>query len=77
MCFTYQSSDRVETSGGPTSEVNSGPRLVIWGTDVVIKETQDKFKKFLQEFIDEDAEEMGDDFIPNEALYLQKLEEVE
>ncbi|XP_046842980.1 DNA replication licensing factor mcm4-like [Xenia sp. Carnegie-2017] len=70
------SSDRVETSGGPTSEVNSGPRLVIWGTDVVIKETQDKFKKFLQEFIDEDAEEMGDDFIPNEALYLQKLEEI-
>ena len=60
----------------PTSESTAGPRLVVWGTNVVIQETQEKFKRFLQEFIDENAQEMGDDFVPTEPLYIQKLEEV-
>lgn len=63
-------------AAAPTSDSTAGPRLVIWGTDVVVQETQEKFKKFLQEFIDENAEGMGDDFVPNEPLYMQKLEEV-
>ena len=63
-------------AAAPTSDSTAGPRLVIWGTDVVVQETQDKFKRFLQQFIDENAEGMGDDFVPNDPLYMQKLEEV-
>ncbi|XP_028409961.1 DNA replication licensing factor mcm4-A-like [Dendronephthya gigantea] len=63
-------------AAAPTSDSTAGPRLVIWGTDVVVQETQDKFKRFLQQFIDENAEGMGDDFVPNDPLYMQKLEEI-
>ena len=63
-------------AAAPTSESTAGPRLVVWGTNVVIQEMQEKFKRFLQEFIDENAQEMGDDFVPTEPLYIQKLEEV-
>lgn len=77
ICYFLQSTDTTDPpAAAPTSDSTAGPRLVIWGTDVVVEETHEKFKKFLQEFIDENAEGMGDDFVPNEPLYMQKLEEV-
>ncbi len=63
------------TDGAPTSEAGE-PKLVIWGTDVVVSETKEKFKNFLMEFTITEMDEMGDDFDPMRPLYLQKLEEV-
>ena len=71
-----QSTDATEPPAVPTSDSNTVPKLVIWGTNVVIQETKEKFKKFLKEFVDEDAEGMGDDFVPTEPLYMQRFEEV-
>lgn len=71
-----ESTDATEPPAVPTSDSQTGPRLVIWGTDVVVQETKEKFKKFLMQFIDENAEGMGDDFVPNEPLYMQRLEEI-
>ncbi len=63
-----------------TSEGAPEPHLVIWGTDVNVQETKKKFRKFLQEFIDDlevDDEERegltGDRTTPH---YLARLEEV-
>ena len=74
--YMLQSTDVTEPLAVPTSDSQAAPRLVIWGTDVVVQETKEKFKKFLKQFIDENAEGMGNDFVPNEPLYMQKLEEV-
>lgn len=71
------STDATEPPAVPTSDSNTVPKLVIWGTNVVIQETKEKFKKFLKEFVDEDAEGMGDDFVPTEPLYMQRFEEVQ
>ena len=61
-----------------TSESNAGPQLVIWGTDVVVSQCKDKFKRFIECFIDPsiEADEKFEGMDIDEPLYLQKLEEV-
>ena len=76
LLLLFQTSEATDQPTGPTSEVASAPQLVIWGTDVVVSETKDKFKKFINEFVDEDAEDMGEGFDPLEPLYTQRLDEV-
>ena len=58
------------------SDAGIESRLVIWGTDVVVSEAKDKFKKFINDFIDEDADELADGFDPLLPLYIQRLDEV-
>ena len=61
-----------------SSDPNAGPQLVIWGTDVVVGQCKDKFKKFVIRFIDLDIkdDERFAGLNANEPLYLQRLEEV-
>eukprot|EP00794_Sanderia_malayensis_P018855 gene18856-20755_t len=63
------------TDGAPTSET-AEPKIVIWGTNVVVGETKEKFRKFLMEFMIDEMDEMGDEFDATTPLYLQKLEEI-
>lgn len=58
---------RVDDTG--TEAPSSEPQLVVWGTDVAIAECRDKFIKFIQRFVEQDA-------VTNEPLYEQKLEEI-
>ncbi|XP_002731973.1 DNA replication licensing factor mcm4-like [Saccoglossus kowalevskii] len=58
-----------------TSDQAAGPRMVIWGTDIVVSEAQEKFKKFVQTYIDEDADEL-EGFDPTQPAYMQRLEEI-
>ncbi|XP_067052845.1 DNA replication licensing factor mcm4-A-like [Acropora muricata] len=71
-------SDTTDQPTGPTSDAAVTPALVIWGTDVVVSETKDKFRKFITEFVDEElgAEEMGDGFDPLLPVYMQRLDEI-
>ncbi|CAH1778811.1 unnamed protein product [Owenia fusiformis] len=66
------------TSDIISSESNAGPHLVIWGTDVVVNHCKEKFKQFVQRFIDHevDQDEQFDGMDINEPLYLQRLEEI-
>ena len=41
-----------------------------------MSEAKEKFRKFINEFVDEDAEDVGDGFDPLEPLYTQRLDEV-
>jgi DNA replication licensing factor MCM4 len=63
---------------GASSETDQAPQLVVWGTNVVVSQCKEKFKKFVLQFVDPNAEEdermEGMDL--NEPLYLQKLHEV-
>ena len=65
-----------------TSEIsddpNAGPQLVIWGTDVVVSHCKEKFRRFVERFVDNDVEldEKFQGMDINEPLYLQRLEEV-
>ncbi|XP_065064250.1 DNA replication licensing factor mcm4-A-like [Rhopilema esculentum] len=63
------------TEGAPTSEATE-PKLVIWGTDVVVSDTKEKFKKFMQEFLVDELDDANDDFDLTQPLYMQKLEEI-
>jgi len=38
--------------------------------------TKEKFRKFVSEFVDEDAEDMGEGFDPLLPVYMQRLDEV-
>ncbi|OXU23451.1 hypothetical protein TSAR_001635 [Trichomalopsis sarcophagae] len=60
------------------SENNAGPQLVIWGTNVVVSRCKDHFKRFIQRFIDPEAEndEIPENMNVSEPLYMQKLEEI-
>ncbi|XP_043279134.1 DNA replication licensing factor MCM4 isoform X2 [Venturia canescens] len=63
----------------PTSESeNAGPQLVIWGTNVVVNRSKEQFKRFINRFIDPEAEndELPDNMNLAEPLYLQKLDEI-
>lgn len=60
----------------PSSDVAAEPKMVIWGTDVVVSETQERFKRFLLTFIDDSEGETDVNFDPTKPLYLQKLEEI-
>ncbi|KAF4524741.1 hypothetical protein B566_EDAN013810 [Ephemera danica] len=74
---------QIPTSDQPSQGDNvpeqTGPTLVIWGTDVNVNDSKRTFKRFIENFIDPDAEEdeinitMAD---RNKPLYLQKLQEV-
>ncbi|XP_062501051.1 DNA replication licensing factor mcm4-A-like isoform X2 [Corticium candelabrum] len=65
---------------GPSSSVpqsvgdtQPGDYLVVWGTDVNVKEAKEKFKKFLCEFREEVDDMINDDETP---YYLQRLDEI-
>ncbi|XP_013418456.1 DNA replication licensing factor mcm4-A-like isoform X2 [Lingula anatina] len=70
--------DASKATSEVSSEVNAGPQLVIWGTDVVVSHCKEKFAQFVQRFIDhevaEDERMEGMDI--EEPYYLQKLEEI-
>ncbi|XP_041772486.1 DNA replication licensing factor MCM4 [Anopheles merus] len=57
---------------------SSGPRLVVWGTNVVVTECMSKFKQFILRYIDPNAaqDELTEGINLNEPLYMQKLEEI-
>jgi DNA replication licensing factor MCM4 len=63
---------------GVSSETDQVPQLVVWGTNVVVSQCKEKFKKFVLRFVDPNAEEDEriEDMNLNEPLYLQKLQEV-
>ncbi|CAG7717467.1 unnamed protein product [Allacma fusca] len=65
-----------QSVGDPGSE--TGPNLVIWGTNVSATEFQAKFKLFIKFFQDGavDEDEMIEDFNQNQPLYVQKLNEI-
>nr|CAD7591375.1 unnamed protein product [Timema genevievae] len=76
-------SDQLEPSNDASRDVSSeldqtGPQLVIWGTNVVVSQCKEKFKRFVSRFIDPDAEEdeRTETMDVNEPLYMQKLEEI-
>ena len=74
--FSFQPSDTTDQPTGPTSDAAAAaPALVIWGTDVVVSETKEKFRKFICEFVDEEAEDMGEGFDPLLPVYMQRLDE--
>lgn len=52
---------------GATSEAGTGARVVIWGTDVVVTETQEQFRRFITQYTEEEE---------GESFYIQRLEEV-
>ena len=64
--------------GSSESENVVGPQLVIWGTNVVVNRCKEQFKRFIQRFIDPEAEndELPENMNVTEPLYLQKLNEI-
>lgn len=79
--FEIGSANLDQTGTDPTavsSETNAGPQQIIWGTDVVIAECKNKFKLFLQEFVETQIEvdELMETVDFERPLYIQKLEEV-
>lgn len=56
----------------------AGPQLVIWGTNVVVSQVKEQLKRFIQRFIDPDAEndELPESLNVSEPLYMQKLHEI-
>lgn len=54
------------------------PQLVIWGTDVDVNRCKERFKRFLERYIDPSVEqdEKFDGMDVDEPIYLQRLEEV-
>ncbi|XP_039283686.1 DNA replication licensing factor MCM4 isoform X2 [Nilaparvata lugens] len=74
-------------AGEPSSEIqpvagtqneDAAPNLVIWGTDVVVARCKQKFKHFINNFVEQNADEdeRMDNMDANQPLYLQKLEEI-
>ncbi|KAI4485938.1 hypothetical protein M0804_006427 [Polistes exclamans] len=63
---------------GTSESENTGPQLVIWGTNVVVNRCKEQFKRFVLRFIDPEAEndELPENMNLSEPLYLQKLEEI-
>lgn len=61
-----------------SSDPNAGPQLVIWGTDVVVSQCKEKFKRFILRFIDHNvqSDERFEGMNVEEPFYLQRLEEV-
>ncbi|KAG8295080.1 DNA replication licensing factor, mcm4 component [Homalodisca vitripennis] len=68
--------DRIASSEGEGA--SQGPNLVIWGTDVVVSRCKDRFKRFIQNFLETetDEDEQPENRDTNEPLYMQKLEEI-
>ena len=78
MSFYLQIDDPDRIATGVSSETDQAPQLVVWGTNVVVSQCKEKFKKFVLRFVDPNPEEdeISDDLNLNEPLYLQKLQEV-
>ncbi|KAJ8682054.1 hypothetical protein QAD02_017846 [Eretmocerus hayati] len=74
--------DPIPEEGGAamTSESDhaAGPGIVIWGTDVSVNRCKEQFKRFIQRFIDPEAEndELPESMNVLEPLYMQHLEEI-
>lgn len=72
-----------DTAAAPSeaapTDSGAGPQLVIWGTDVVVSECKDRFKQFVLQFVEPEAEddERTEQMNTDEPLYLQKLEEIQ
>ena len=60
-----------------SSEAQPQVHLVIWGTDVNVQETKEKFKDFLKYFMDE-SEQAGEEEPMGgvEPFYMVRLDEV-
>lgn len=81
---------QVEVGAGPSSEgradqmevdgssSETGPQIVVWGTDVCVPVCKAKFKNFLLTFVEEnlDRDEMAEGIDPTKPYYLQKMEEL-
>ena len=61
-----------------SSDPNAGPQLVIWGTDVVVSHCKEKFRRFVQTFVDADLQqdEQFEGMDISEPVYMQRLQEV-
>lgn len=61
-----------------SSEGDAGPNFVIWGTNVVVSKCKQKFKRFIEEFVEESPaeDEISEGIDRTLPLYIQKLEEV-
>ncbi|PSN29765.1 DNA replication licensing factor MCM4 [Blattella germanica] len=66
------------TTGISSETDQQAPQLVVWGTNVVVSQCKEKFKKFVLRFVDPNPEEdeRSDEMNLNEPLYLQKLQEI-
>ena len=64
--------------GGAVGGGATGPQLVIWGTDVDVNRCKERFKRFLERYIDPtvEADEKFDGMDVEEPIYMQRLEEV-
>lgn len=67
-----------QASAASADGTDSGPQLVIWGTNVVVSDCKAKFARFLMRYIDPDVQEdeISEGINLNEPLYMQKLEEI-
>jgi DNA replication licensing factor MCM4 len=54
----------------------SGPQLVIWGTDVVVSMCKSKFRRFINQFLPTDEENLNENLDISEPFYLQELQQV-
>jgi DNA replication licensing factor MCM4 len=54
----------------------SGPQLVIWGTDVVVSMCKSKFRRFINQFLPSDEENLNENLDISEPFYLQELQQV-
>ena len=62
----------------PIREQNeaAGPQLVIWGTDVVVSLCKAKFRRFINQFLPSDEENLNENMDISEPFYLQELQQV-
>ncbi|XP_065675441.1 DNA replication licensing factor mcm4-A isoform X2 [Hydra vulgaris] len=58
-----------------SSDIQSEPKLVIWGTDVVVTDTKERFRQFVLTYIDDDFD-VNNEYEQDKPLYIQKLEEI-
>ncbi|GAB1599558.1 DNA replication licensing factor mcm4-A-like [Argonauta hians] len=75
----FGGSDAVEAGGIPSSEISTdNPQMVIWGTDVVVSQCKDRFKKFICQYVDSDVaeDEVFDGIDSTRPYYMQRLEEI-
>jgi len=58
-------------------DTGSQPRMVIWGTDVVVEDCREKFSRFLKTYkCSEFDSQEHPGIVPDQPFYLQKLEEL-
>ncbi|KAF0303812.1 DNA replication licensing factor MCM4 [Amphibalanus amphitrite] len=63
--------------GAAPTPVPQGPQLVIWGTDVVVSTCKEKFRRFLETFVDAvEEDERVENMDESGPLYMQKLREI-